>query len=211
VNPDTLHDAIKHLRKDPGLAPLIKKYPRPDFDSGRKNHNPFQSLARAIIFQQLSGKAAKTIFDRFCALYPNKKFPLPNDVLKTTDAKLRQVGVSAQKAGYLKDLALKCTDGTINSRRFPRMSDEEIRSHVIAVKGVGPWTADMFLMFTLGRSDVLPTGDLGIQKGMQRLFNMKALPTAEKMQKLSEAWRPYRTVACWYLWRLADEGNSNRP
>lgn len=211
MNHALIKKAVRHLKKDKRFAPLTIKYPTPEFDRGQKGLKPFQALTRAIIFQQLSGKAARTIFNRFLALYPKKKFPAPEDVLKTSPAKLRSAGISAQKAGYLKDLARKCTDGTINARLFPKMSDEEIREHVVAVKGVGGWTADMFLMFTVRRPDVLPVGDLGIRKGFQRLFKLRALPDAKKMEKLAEPWRPFRTVACWYLWRLADEGNNNRP
>lgn len=206
----TITKALRHLKKDARLKPLIVRYPKPEFNRGQKGLNPFHALIRAIIFQQLSGKAARTILNRFLTIYDNK-FPTPVALKSTTLSALRTAGISGQKAGYLNDLAQKFIDGTIQSKKLSTMSDEDIRAHVIAVKGVGPWTADMFLMFTLGRPDVLPTGDLGIQKGMQKLFKLRSLPTPEKMQKLAEAWRPYRTVACWYLWRLADEGNTNRP
>ena len=201
--------AVAHLKKDARLKPVIARYPKPEFDRGQRGLGAFQALTRAIIFQQLSGKAARTILERFLELY-NKKFPTPEDVLKTPHAKIRGAGISNQKASYLKDLAVKFQDGTINPRKFRTMSDEEVYEHVVSVKGIGPWTTDMFLMFTLLRPDVLPTGDLGIQKGFKRVFNMRTLPTPEKMEKLAEGWRPYRTVACWYLWRVADEGNANR-
>jgi len=204
---DALSKALRHLRKDEHLKRLISRYPKPDFT---RRKNVYQSLVRAIIHQQLSGKASATIYQRFTTLYTAKSFPLPEHVLKTTDARLRSVGLSAQKSSYIKDLSLRFLDKTIQPKLFPRMSDEEIREHLIAVKGIGRWSADMFLMFTLNRSDVLPVGDLGIQKGFQRLFTLPHLPDAKNMEARAESWRPYRTVACWYLWRLADEGNISR-
>lgn len=203
--------ALHHLKKDSHLKALIARYPEPEFDRGERGMIPFNALIRAIVYQQLSGKAARTILDRFLALYPKSRFPMPQELLDTPDAKLRSAGLSAQKAGYLRDLAAKFLDGTVNPKRFKTMTDAQVYEHVVQVKGVGPWTTDMFLMFTLGRPDVLPTGDLGIQKAMQKLFKLKTLPTPEKMHSLAEEWRPYRTVACWYLWRLSDEGNTNRP
>lgn len=201
--------ALAHLKKDARLKNLIARYPKPEFDRGQKGLKAFQALTRAIIFQQLSGKAARTILDCFLIIY-DKKFPTPDRVLKTPVSKMRSAGISNQKAGYLKDLASKFKDGTVNPRKFRSMTDDEVFEHVVSVKGIGPWTCHMFLMFTLGRPDVLPTGDLGIQKGMQRLFKLRTLPSPEKMQKLVSAWRPYRTVACWYLWRLGGEGNAKR-
>ncbi len=207
----TIKEALYHLKKDPHLKGLIARFPEPEFDRGQKGLIPFNALIRAIIFQQLSGKAARTILDRFLALYPKSRFPTPQELLNTSETAIRGAGVSAQKYAYLRDLAEKFIDGTVNPKRFSTMTDEQVYEHVVRVKGVGPWTTDMFLMFTLGRPDVLPTGDLGIQKGMQRLFKLREFPKPEKMRALAEAWRPYRTVACWYLWRLADEGNPNRP
>lgn len=118
---------------------------------------------------------------------------------------MRAVGLSGQKASYLKDLALKFTDGTIDPKKFPKMTDQEIIEHVTAVKGIGDWTAHMFLMFTLHRPDVLPTGDLGIQKGFQKIFNLRSKPSPEKMERLAAIWKGHRTVASMYLWRLLDE------
>jgi DNA-3-methyladenine glycosylase II len=200
VTPKTLAAAITHLKKDARLTRVIRKYPKPEFE---KNRDPYQALIRSIVYQQLSGKAAATIHKRFTSIYASG--PRPEKVLKTPIAKLRKAGLSGQKASYLKDLSKKFLDGTIQPKLFPKMSDEEIRQHVIAVKGIGRWTGDMFLMFTLHRPDVLPTGDLGIQKGMQKLFGMKSLPSPRTMERLAEPWQPYRTVACHYIWRLADE------
>ena len=168
--------------------------------------NTFQSLAESIVYQQLSGKAAATIVKRFVALFPGKKFPAPDDVLKINIKKLRSAGLSAQKASSIKDLATKCKDGTIEPKKFKGMSDAQIIEHVVRVKGIGEWTAQMFLMFTLGRPDVLPTGDLGIQKAIQKLFTLRTKPSPEKMQRLAQSWAGHRTLACFYLWRLLDEG-----
>ncbi len=200
-----INDALFALKKDMHLKSLITRYPQPEFDRGQKGKKPFEALIRAIVYQQLSGKAAGTILGRFLALYPKEHYPTPEALSTTSEAKLRSVGLSGQKAGYLHDLSVKFLDGSVNPRKFSSMEDEDIRAHIIAVKGVGPWTADMFLMFTLHRPDILPTGDLGIQKGFQRLFNLRTLPNPEKMKKLAEPWKPYRTIASWYLWRLADE------
>ncbi len=201
-NPHQL--SAKFLARDKHLGKFIKKYGPIE---SRREHpkNVFQSLARSIIYQQLSGKAANTILKRFIALFPGKKFPTPEDVLKISATKMRTAGVSAQKAGYLKDLALKCTDGTIEPKKFPKMSDAEIIEHVTAVKGIGEWTAHMFMMFTLARPDILPTGDLGIRKGFQKLFGLKSMPSPERMDKLAVAWSGHRTLASLYLWRLVDE------
>src|SRR3990167_5224270 len=192
--------SIKHLSRDKHLGAFIKRHGPIEH---RREHSmdAFQSLAEAIVYQQLSGKAAATILKRFVALFPKKKFPSPEDVLKVKTEKMRAAGLSGQKAAYLKDLAAKFKDGTINPKLFSKMSDAEIIEHVVAVKGIGEWTAQMFLMFTLARPDVLPTGDLGIQKGFQKLFALRTKPSPEKMQKLAEPWEGHRTVACFYLWR----------
>jgi DNA-3-methyladenine glycosylase II len=199
------HEASrKHLLKDLHLGAFVKKHGP---IAHRREHamGAFQSLAESMVYQQLSGKAAATILKRFVALWPRKKFPTPEDVLKIKTEKLRAAGLSGQKSSYLKDLAAKFKDGTINPELFPKMDDAEIIEHVTAVKGIGEWTAQMFLMFTLARPDVLPTGDLGIQKGFQKLFALRARPTPARMQKLAAPWAGHRTVACFYLWRLLDE------
>ncbi len=196
--------SLKFLRKDARLGPVVKRVGKIEH---RRKHsgNIFRALAESIIYQQLSGKAAATITKRFIALFPGKKFPSPEDVLKISVPKLRSVGLSGQKSSYLKDLAAKCIDGTVSSRSFHQMSDEEVIQHLVAVKGVGPWTAQMFLMFTLGRPDVLPTGDLGIQKGFQKVFGLKNLPNSSQMEKLARGWAGHRTLACFYLWRNLDQ------
>jgi DNA-3-methyladenine glycosylase II len=197
-------ESLKFLRKDARLGAFVQSH-GPIAHRRRHARDAFQSLAEAIIYQQLSGKAADTILRRFVALFPNKKFPTPDDVLGIKTEKLRAAGLSGQKANYLKDLAAKFKDGTITPKLFKRMSDREIIEHVTAVKGIGEWTAQMFLMFTLHRPDVLPTGDLGIQKGFQRLFKLRAKPSPARMERLARPWAGHRTLACMYLWRLLDE------
>lgn len=194
-----IQKALRHLKKDDKMRLIIAKNPKPTFTRGR---GAYVALVRSIIYQQLSGKAARTILKRFLALYG--AHPTPQAVLSTSQSVLRGAGLSKQKIEYLYDLSRKFEDGTIQPRKFRSMSDEEIREHLIAVKGVGRWTADMFLMFFLNRPDVLPTGDLGIQKGFQKLFKLKKLPNAKSMERLAKPWEPYRTVASWYLWRVAD-------
>ena len=198
MSPKELAKARMDLKREPKIAELIKKFPTPTFTHGR---DPFEALCRAIVGQQLSVKAAATIYARFRALY---KELTPKAVAKTKLEKFRSVGLSKQKASYVLDLAHKFLDGTVDPKHFHEMTDEAIRAHLVAVKGIGRWTADMFLMFTLHRPDILPTGDLGIQKAMQKLFKLRTLPTHEKMEKLAELWRPYRTVACRYLWDSLD-------
>jgi DNA-3-methyladenine glycosylase II len=164
----------------------------------RAEGSHFTALARAIVFQQLSGKAASTIYGRFAALAGGDE-PTPARLNELSDEALRGVGLSRQKLGYLRDLARHAEDG--HFERLHELPDEEIIAEVTAVKGVGVWTAQMFLMFRLGRPDVLPVLDLGIKKGVQKVYGLRKLPDAKKIEGLAEPWRPYRTVACWYLWR----------
>lgn len=205
MSPKTLSLAIQHLSLDPHFAPLILRLPKPKFTK----RDPFEALVSAIIYQQLSGKAAGTIHKRFLELFPKVSHPSPKQIIKISVEKMRSVGLSGQKISYLEDLSEKFLDGTIDPNLFPKMTDEEIRQHLIRVKGIGRWTADMFLMFTLHRPDVLPTGDLGIQKGMQRVYKLKSLPDSARMEKIAKPLRPYATVACWYLWRAIDESDQN--
>lgn len=208
MTPKTLDAALTHLKKDARLKAVIAKHPKPT-DIGART-DVYIALTRAIIYQQLSGKAAATIYGRYAALFKAGKPDCKEFFTKKPEV-LRAAGLSSQKLTYLYDLSEKFRAGFITPKKFPGMSDQEIREHLVAVKGIGVWTADMFLMFTLGRPDVLPTLDLGIKKGFQKLFNLKAMPDRDKMEKLAKDWAPYRTVASWYLWRLADEGNINRP
>lgn len=202
-----LQKALRHLRADEKMAPLIARFPKPEFSrktSHGKPADPFYALCESIIFQQISGKAGDAIFGKFLTLF-RAKHPTPKAFLKLPDSTIRAAGISPQKLSYLRDLAQKFEDKTINQRGLGEWSDEEVRAHLVAVKGIGTWTADMFLMFYLHRMDILPTGDLGIQKGFKILFKLRTLPSPEKMEKLARDWAPYRTVASRYLWNLADE------
>lgn len=196
--------ALAHLGKVKGpMAALIKRHGPPSF---RRTRNSFASLGRAIISQQLSGKAADTICRRFLALYPGSRFPRPDELLATPFDTLRGVGLSRAKASYLLDLAHKFADGTIQPRRFARMADAELLDMLTQVKGIGPWSVDMFLMFGLARPDVLPVGDLGVQKGMKLYFGLDDLPRPGVMTELAGPWQPYRSVASWYMWRVTESG-----
>ncbi|MBI3242182.1 MAG: DNA-3-methyladenine glycosylase 2 family protein [Chloroflexi bacterium] len=197
-----LNKALRHLRRNPHLAPLIAKHGRPTF---RPTHNTFRALTESIIYQQLSGKAAAAIFNHFLDIFPDRRFPAPARLLAVPLPRLRAAGLSTQKATYLLDLATKFCDGSLRPGNFGQMSDEEISQHLIQVKGIGQWTADMFLMFGLNRPDVLPVGDLGIRNGFKKLYGLRDLPTADEMITLAEPWRPHRTVASWYLWRVVED------
>jgi len=196
---------IKHLRKsDPILRRVIDRLPPPDhaWNKGRENH--FQSLVVAIVNQQLSGKAADTILKRFIALFPRKKFPTPKDVLAMPTPKMRKAGLSKMKVSFLKDLSRKILNGTVNFKKMPRWSDEEVIEHLTEVKGIGRWTAEMFLMFSLGREDVFSYGDLGLRNAIQRIYKMKKHPTPRQAEKIAALWKPYRTLASRYLWASID-------
>lgn len=194
--------SILALSRDKHLAKLIKKY---GILRQEKRKNPFWSLVRSIVYQQVSGKAAASILERFVSLFNGKNFPTPEEVLKTPIKKLRSAGLSLQKASYIKDLAEKFSNGTIKQRSLHRMSNEEVIEHLLQVKGIGVWTAHMFLMSTMDRPDVLPTGDLGIRKGFQVVYGLKSLPDYGKMERLAKPWREHATMASWYLWQVANE------
>lgn len=194
--------ALQHLRTtDQKLAAVIERHGAPTMEP---TTDAVRSLARAIVSQQLSGKAAATIWERVLALYPGKRFPRPAAILATTDAALRGAGLSGAKAAALKDLARHVVDKKLVPARLPAATDEEVAAMLLPVRGIGPWSVDMFLMFALVRLDVLPVGDLGIRKGMQRHFGLRKLPEAARMMKLAAPWRPYRSVAAWYMWRLLE-------
>jgi DNA-3-methyladenine glycosylase II len=162
----------------------------------------FSSLAEAIVYQQLNGKAAVTIFRRFAALAGE---PLtPSGILKLSDEQLRSVGLSKQKSAYLKDLSAKTAAGALDFSRLAGLPDEEVIQHLTQVKGIGVWTAHMFLMFSLRRPDVLPTGDYGVQMAIRKHYKKRKLPKPQDMEKIAKVWAPYRSVACWYLWRSLD-------
>ena len=193
---------IDLLKKDKKMNDLINKFGRPDF-SQREDY--FQSLLRSIVFQQLSGKAAQTIYERLVNLIPNTSNLCPNEVLKLDKDEMRKAGLSFQKIDYVRNMANYFENNSFYKKDVERMTDEEISKELIQIKGIGQWTVDMFLMFTLNRADILPCTDLGIQKGIMKILNMKSLPSKKEMENCSRKWRPYRTIACWYLWRMADD------
>lgn len=215
-----MRKAIIHLKKsDPTIGAIIERvgsyqmqYSTPEF----------HSLAEAIVYQQLNGRAAETIFARFATLAGQ---PLTaRGILKLSDAQMRAVGLSKQKSAYLKDLAAKTASGAVDFAQLPALSDKDVIEHLIQVKGIGVWTAQMFLMFSLRRANVLPTGDFAVRMAMYRNYldvqhakssKMSSsekkgrkkkikLPTPEQMEKIARCWEPYRSVACWYLWRSLD-------
>ena len=166
---------------------------------------PFDALAESIAYQQLSGKAAATIFGRVRALYPKRKWLDPEQLLATPDETLRAAGLSRAKTASLKDLAAKTIDGTVpTGRALIRMSDDEIVTRLTAVRGIGRWTVEMLLLFDLGRPDVWPVDDYGVRKGFAKTFGRRQLPTPKQLMKFGEKWRPYRSVAAWYFWRALD-------
>ena len=193
---------IDLLKKDKKMNDLINKFGRPDF-SQREDY--FQSLLRSIVFQQLSGKAAQTIYERLVNLIPNTSNLCPNEVLKLDKDEMRKAGLSFQKIDYVRNMANYFENNSFYKKDVERMTDEEISKELIQIKGIGQWTVDMFLMFTLSRPAILPYKDLGIQKGIMKILNMKNLPSKKEMENCSRKWRPYRTIACWYLWKMADD------
>jgi len=167
---------------------------------------PFEALAESIAYQQLSGKAAATIWGRVRALYPKRKRLDPKLVLATPDRKLRAAGLSRSKVAAIKDLAAKTLDGTVPSARaLAKMSDDEIITRLVTVRGIGRWTAEMLLLFDLARPDVWPVDDYGVRKGFAKTFGKRTLPTPKQLAKFGEKWRPYRSVAAWYFWRALDK------
>jgi|SRR5271165_750898 len=195
-----MRKAVNHLKKsDPVLAAIIEKVGPCRIEFGEPT---FHSLAEAILYQQLNGKAAVTIFQRFTDLAGD---PLtPTGILKLSDAQMRAAGLSRQKTAYLRDLSEKTKAGLLEFERLPRCSDEEVIKHLTQVKGVGVWTAHMFLMFTLRRPDILPTGDYGVQAAIKKHYRKRVWPKPAVMEKIAKPWAPYRSVACWYLWKSLD-------
>jgi DNA-3-methyladenine glycosylase II len=195
-----MRKAIHHLKKsDPTLSAIIERVGPCRMEFGPPE---FHSLAEAIVYQQLNGKAAVTIFKRFAALAGE---PLtPEGILRLTDAQLRSVGLSKQKSAYFKDMSGRAARGELDFTRLPEMTDDEVIKHLTQVKGVGVWTAHMFLMFTLRRPNILPTGDYGIQMAIKKHYKKRKMPKPEVMAKIAKSWEPYRSVACWYLWRSLD-------
>jgi len=197
--------AHRIARQDPALVALIRRV-GPYRLCDEQRGDPFTALAEAIVHQQVSMKAGAAIFGRLRRLAGGRAILAPRRVLACTASELRAAGLSARKAEYLHDLAGKCTDGTLSLRRLARLDDEQVIQSLIQVKGIGRWSAEMFLMFSLGRLDVLPVDDLGLRKGAQRLYGGAALPGASELRSLAERWAPFRSIATWYLWRSLDSG-----
>lgn len=196
-------EGAQHLRRsDPVLARIIDKVGAYRGGSPERGTH-FAALTRAIVYQQLSGKAAATILGRVHGLFGGRP-PTPRQLLDTPDATLRAAGLSTQKLSYLRDLAARVEDGRLPVAKLGRLSDSEAIDVLTGVKGIGRWSAQVYLMFRLGRPDVLPDGDLGIQKAIQRAYGLRKLPDPRKVQRIGAAWAPHRTLASWYLWRSLD-------
>jgi len=190
-------------KRDPVIGALIKRH-GPCGLADAQHEDAFVALVHAIVSQQLSTKAAATIAGRFDALFDGK--PNPSAVARVQDEQLRAVGLSTQKVRYIRDLCARITDGSLPVQTLNELHDEDVIQSLTQVKGIGRWTAEMFLMFRLHRPDVLPVDDLGILKAVQRAYGLRKMPRPERLTKIGEPWRPYRSVACWYLW--ASLGNS---
>ena len=192
--------ARRHLMKcDPTLRDVIKRV-GPCGLHAAAPRDPFETLCVSIASQQLSTKAAATIFGRFAALFPNRK-PTPERVMTLSDAQIRATGFSRAKVLFIKDLAAHVLDGRLDLKRLKKHSDEEVMQQLVAVRGIGRWTAEIFLMFRLGRPDVLPADDLGLMNAVHRAYRLRQRPDAKKLRQMGEVWRPYRSVAAWYLWQ----------
>jgi DNA-3-methyladenine glycosylase II len=202
MKPEYLPRALRHLgRVDPELRRLIDTHGPPRLAASR---NHLQSLTRAIIYQQLSGKAAATIYGRFLDLFGGR-FPDAAAIAAMPAARMRRAGLSAAKAAYVRDLAERFASGGVDPRRFRRMSDDDLVELLTAIKGIGRWSVHMFLLFGLNRPDVLPVGDLGVRRGMQLRFGLPELPHPRDMEALAAPWRPFRSIGSWYMWRVVEE------
>lgn len=190
------------LRRDPVLAALIRRH-GPCGLAAAQRADHFTALVRAIVGQQLSTRAAATIFGRVLALVPGG-VPTPSAIAAIPDDRLRAVGLSRQKTMYLRDLCGKIASGALDLAAIGHLSDEDVIAALTEVKGIGRWSAEMFLMFRLHRPDVLPVGDLGIVNAIRRAYGLRKPPTPDRIRRIGDAWRPYRSVACWYLWRSLD-------
>jgi DNA-3-methyladenine glycosylase II len=199
----SIEEALAHLRgADAKLASVIDRVG--PYDAPRRA-DPYAALVRAILFQQLAGAAANAIQRRFFGLYGSEDTPpAPPQILETTDEQFRAAGISRQKMGYMRDLAVHVADGRLRLEELPSLSDEDVIERIIAVKGLGEWSAHMFLMFHLGRPDVLPVGDLGVRHGMRITYDLLELPTPKQAIEIGAPWAPFRSVGSWYMWRAGE-------
>jgi len=195
--------AVKYLSRDNDLKTLIDHF---GVITLKRRRNYFKSLLRSIIHQQLSGKAARTIENRFLELYNGNRYPTPEEVLKTPAEAIQNVGISRMKTEYIRGLAKIIDDGDIRLEKLSELSNDEVGNVLKEVKGIGQWTVDMFLIFSLNRPDVFPLNDLGIQKGLMLLLGRQKILSQESMLSHSKKWKPYRTLASLYLWKIVDEG-----
>lgn len=203
-------EAVRHLSTDLRLAELIRRVGPPRLDIQRQR-SLYQALIRAIAHQQLHGRAAEAILGRFAALFPGDVFPAPDAVLATADLALRGCGFSGSKIAAIRDICAKALDGTIPSRRgSARLSDDALIERLTSIRGVGRWTVEMLLIFTLGRPDVLPVDDFGVREGYRVLHGLDVQPKPRALAELGLPWAPFRSVATWYLYRSAEEARNRR-
>ncbi len=203
VRRELLDAADELARRDRRFRRVIKEAGPPDLRRGRPRSEHFAELARAVAYQQLAGAAARAIHGRFLALFPDNR-PTPEAVLALPVADLRAAGLSGTKTATIRDLAARVVNGDIRLDRVARLPDDEIVRELTLVKGIGRWTAEMFLIFQLGRLDVWPVEDFGVRKGYGRIHGLDPAPTARELEPLGDRYRPYRSVAAWYCWRAAD-------
>jgi DNA-3-methyladenine glycosylase II len=206
MKPD-VRDLRALSRRDPALGAILRKLPPyPGFPDAknRRHQSHYVALASAIVFQQLSGRAAQTIFTRVCALTPGPRFPEPSELRELSDVELRAAGLSRAKLAALRDLGDRIADGRLVLPNIGRKSDEEIIEHLTSVRGIGVWSAQMFLLFRLGRLDVMAEGDMGVQEGVRLLDGLRERPRPKDVLARAEVWRPLRSVACWAMWRLVE-------
>lgn len=198
--------AAAHLRKvDPILRAIIRRHGPPRIEP-QTRHSPYEALVRAVAYQQLNGKAAETILARFIALFPERRFPEPTDILAADDARLRQSGFSRSKVAAIRDIAANTLAGVVPPRRSAmHMEDEELIERLTAVRGVGRWTVEMLLIFNFGRTDVLPVDDYGVRAGFKIAYRRRELPSLQQLLAYGERWRPFRSAAAWYLWRALED------
>lgn len=200
-------EAIEHLSRDRVMRQLIKRVGGCTLRADRKRE-PFAALVRSVTFQQLNGTAAQTIFNRFIALFPEdaaKSFPAPQHILDMPVEKMRSAGLSGSKTVAIKDIAAKARDGIVPTRAAAtKLTDVELVERLTTIRGVGPWTVEMLLIFTLGRKDVFPVTDFGVRKGFALTYGFKEMPRPKELFEHGEPWRPFRSIASWYLWRAAD-------
>jgi DNA-3-methyladenine glycosylase II len=195
-----MQEAVNHLKSaDPVLAALIERVGAPRIQYRAPT---FEILVRSIAFQQLNGKAASTIYNRLVEAAGGKITPA--SILKLRPPRMRACGLSRQKLSYIRDLARQTRAGQVDFARLPQMPDHEVIAHLTRVKGIGEWSAHMFLLFALRRPDVLPTGDFGVRNAIRQLYRKRSLPTPRQVERIAQSWHPYCSLAAWYLWRSVD-------